>query len=147
MRLTIARTAMLAALLLVWELGTRAGLIDAYFVSRPTKIAATVGGWFVSGFIYPHVWATVHEGDPTLGLGEYSVAIEAWQRIETQNPAFLALVAERLADAYRKTGHATQGLRMLKSYLAQYPSLDLLNTVFTLELAEEGPVAASTLSS
>src|SRR4051812_25201713 len=27
------------------------------------------------------LWATVHEGDPTLGLGEDTVAIEAWQRV------------------------------------------------------------------
>src|SRR5438067_454155 len=26
-------------------------------------------------------WATVHEGDPALGLGEDTVAIEAWQRV------------------------------------------------------------------
>ena len=69
MRLTIARTVLLASLLLVWELGTRAGLIDPYFVSRPTKIAATVGGWFAGGFIYPHVWATVHEAVIGLALG------------------------------------------------------------------------------
>src|SRR5215470_7496472 len=69
MRLTIARTAMIGALLLLWELGTRAGLIDPYFVSRPTKIAVTVAGWFVSGFIYPHVWATVHEAVIGLALG------------------------------------------------------------------------------
>jgi alanyl-tRNA synthetase len=27
------------------------------------------------------LWATVHEGDPTLGLGEDSVAIDAWKRV------------------------------------------------------------------
>jgi len=54
-------------------------------------------------------------------------------------------VAERLADAYRRTGRAAQGLRVLKSFLAQYPSLDLLNTVFALTLAEEGPAAAGAL--
>ena len=27
------------------------------------------------------LWATVHEGDPTLGLGEDTVAIEAWKRV------------------------------------------------------------------
>jgi alanyl-tRNA synthetase len=27
------------------------------------------------------LWATVHEGDPALGLGEDTVAIEAWQRV------------------------------------------------------------------
>jgi hypothetical protein len=38
-----------------------------------------------------------------------------------------------------------QGLRALKAYQQQYPSLDLLNTVFALTLSEEGPVAAADL--
>ncbi len=48
-----------------------------------------------------------------------TAAIDAWQRIETQNPAFLSLVAERLADAYRRQGSTAQGLRVLKSYQEQ----------------------------
>jgi lipopolysaccharide biosynthesis regulator YciM len=69
--------------------------------------------------------------------GNLASAIEAWQRIESQNPAYLSLVAERLADAYRRQGSATQALRVLKAYQQQYPSLDLPNTVFSLTLAEE----------
>ena len=38
-----------------------------------------------------------------------------------------------------------QGLRVLRAYQQQYPSLDLLNTVFSLTLADEGPEAASEL--
>ncbi len=43
-------------------------------------------------------------GDLHAQQGEDAAAIAAWQRIESQNPAFLSLVAERLADAYRRTG-------------------------------------------
>jgi lipopolysaccharide biosynthesis regulator YciM len=89
--------------------------------------------------------ATMVLGDVEMQQGRTDEAILAWQRIETQNPAYLSLVAERLADAYRRTGQAAQGLRVLKSYLAQYPSLDLLNTVFVLALAEDGPAAAGEL--
>jgi lipopolysaccharide biosynthesis regulator YciM len=42
------------------------------------------------------------------------------------------------------TGTA-QALRVLKAYHQQYPSLDLLNTVFALTLAEEGPATAGAL--
>ena len=84
-------------------------------------------------------------GDLEAQEGNLAAAVDAWQRIESQNPAFLSLVAERLADAYRKLGDAAQALRVLKAYQQQYPSLDLLNTVFTLTLAEEGPDAAATL--
>jgi lipopolysaccharide biosynthesis regulator YciM len=89
--------------------------------------------------------ATMLLGDIEAQQGKLPAAIEIWQRIESQNPAFLSLVAERLADAYRKTGNAPQGLRVLRSYQQQYPSLDLLNTVFTLTLAEEGSEAAGNL--
>ena len=89
--------------------------------------------------------ATMLLGDLAAQQGDLPGAIAAWQRIETQNPAFLSLVAERLADAYRKTDNATQGLRVLRAYQEQYPSLDLLNTVFALTLADEGPTAAGEL--
>ena len=89
--------------------------------------------------------ATMLLGDADAQQGDLPAAIGAWQRIESQNPGFLSLVAERLADAYRKTGNAAQGLRVLRAYHQQYPSLDLLNTVFSLTLSEEGPVAAGEL--
>ena len=89
--------------------------------------------------------ATMLLGDLHAQRGEWTDAIAAWQRIESQNPAFLSLVAERLADAYRKSGNAAQGSRVLRAYQQQYPSLDLLNTVFSLMLADEGPAAAGEL--
>ncbi|NDP42669.1 MAG: lipopolysaccharide assembly protein LapB [Aromatoleum sp.] len=89
--------------------------------------------------------ATMLLGDAEVQQGALDAAIAAWQRIESQNPAFLALVAERLADAYRKSGNVAQGLRVLRAYQVQYPSLDLLNTVFALTLSQEGPAAAATL--
>jgi lipopolysaccharide biosynthesis regulator YciM len=73
------------------------------------------------------------------------MAAAAWQRIESQNPAFLGLVADRLADAYRKNGDVAQGIRMLRSYEDQYPSLDLLNALFSQVLAHEGADAAAQL--
>jgi lipopolysaccharide biosynthesis regulator YciM len=89
--------------------------------------------------------ATLLLGDLEAQLGDLAAAIEAWQRIESQNPAYLSLVAERLADAYRRQGSTAQALRVLKAYNQQYPSLDLLNTLFSLTLAEEGPDAAGAL--
>jgi lipopolysaccharide biosynthesis regulator YciM len=89
--------------------------------------------------------ATMLAGDMAAQRGEHALAIEEWQKLEAQNPAFLALVAERLADAWRRLGRAPEGLRVLRAYQQQYPSLDLLNTVFGLTLAEEGPDAAAHL--
>jgi lipopolysaccharide biosynthesis regulator YciM len=89
--------------------------------------------------------ATMLLGDMHAQQGDLPGAIDIWQRIESQNPVFLSLVAERLADGYRKTDNAAQGLRVLRAYQAQYPSLDLLNTLFALTLAHEGPAAAGDL--
>jgi lipopolysaccharide biosynthesis regulator YciM len=89
--------------------------------------------------------ATMLLGDLEAQQGNSTGAVDAWQRIESQNPAFLSLVAERLADAYRRQGRAALGLRALTAWQQQYPSLDILNTVFTLTLAEEGPAAAAGL--
>ena len=89
--------------------------------------------------------ATMLLGDLEMQEGDLPAAIAAWQRIETQNPSFLSLVAERLADAYRRQGSAAQALRVIGAYQRQYPSLDLLNAVFTLTLSEEGSEAAGAL--
>lgn len=84
-------------------------------------------------------------GDLEAQRGEYANAIAAWQRIESQNPAYLGLVADRLADAYRKTGDVAQSIRVLRNYEDQYPSLDLLTTLFNQILAHEGAESATQL--
>ena len=89
--------------------------------------------------------ATMLLGDLHAQQGAHADAIAAWERIETQDPAFLALVAERMSDAWQKIGQPEQGLRVLRSYQTQTPSLDMLNTVFALTLAIEGPEAAGAL--
>ena len=89
--------------------------------------------------------ANLVQGDLAGQNGDWRGAVEAWQRIESQNPAFLALAADRFADAYRRLGDAPTGIRLLRNYQAQYPSLDLLNALFTLILEHEGPTPAATL--
>jgi lipopolysaccharide biosynthesis regulator YciM len=89
--------------------------------------------------------ATMLLGDIEAQKGDYPAAIAAWQRIESQNPAFLGLAADRLADAYRRIGDVAQGIRVLRSYEDQYPSLDVLNALFNQILAHEGSDAAAQL--
>jgi lipopolysaccharide assembly protein B len=89
--------------------------------------------------------ATILQGDVETQQGDHAAAIAAWQRIESQNPAYLGLVAERLADAYRRIDEPVQGIRVLRSYEDQYPSLDLLTTLFNQILAQEGAEAATQL--
>jgi lipopolysaccharide biosynthesis regulator YciM len=89
--------------------------------------------------------ATLLQGDLAVHQSRPAEAVAAWQRIESQNPAFLALAADRFADAYRKQDDVPQGIRILRNYQAQYPSLDLLNALFALVLEYEGPDAAAAL--
>jgi len=65
-------------------------------------------------------------------------AIEAWKRIESQNPAYLSLVGERLLKAYRQMDKAAEGLNLLRGLLSRYPSIDVLNVVFSCVLESEG---------
>ncbi len=89
--------------------------------------------------------ATMLLGDLEAQQGNYEAAIAAWRRIESQNPAFLGLAADRLADAYKRTGDIAQGIRVLRSYEDQYPSLDLLTALFNQILAHDGAEAATQL--
>jgi lipopolysaccharide biosynthesis regulator YciM len=85
-------------------------------------------------------------GDLEQNAGNLEAAINAWKRIETQSPTYLALVAERIFRAFRRQGKAVEGLNLLRGFLAKYPSLDLLNTVFQGTLEEQGAEPAYALA-
>jgi len=91
------------------------------------------------------VRANLIRGDLARQNGDWRAAVEAWQGIESQNPAFLALAADRFAEAFRRLSDVPTGIRLLANYQAQYPSLDLLNALFTLTLEHEGATAAAAL--
>jgi lipopolysaccharide biosynthesis regulator YciM len=88
------------------------------------------------------VRASLLQGDMALQRNQPEAAIVAWQRIEQQDAAYLALVAQRLLEAYRRLDKSGEGLALLRAYLERYPSLDLLDSVYQLELEEEGDDAA-----
>jgi lipopolysaccharide biosynthesis regulator YciM len=82
--------------------------------------------------------ASILEGEIEVAQGKPERAIESWKRIEQQKPAYLALIADKLLAAYRQTGRLEEGVQVLRSYLASYPSLDLLNVTFQTELENKG---------
>lgn len=88
------------------------------------------------------VRASLLQGDLLLQEGKLESAIEAWQRIEQQDPAYLALVAQRLLESYRKLERPDEGIALLSVYLERYPSLDLLDVVYQLVLESQGTEAA-----
>ncbi|HYI86000.1 MAG TPA: lipopolysaccharide assembly protein LapB, partial [Burkholderiales bacterium] len=88
------------------------------------------------------VRASLLWGDLERTQNNLEKAVEHWKRVESQNPAYLALVAQRLVEAYRDAGRAEEGLTLLAGYLERYPSLDLLDTVFQQTLEAKGPEQA-----
>lgn len=81
-------------------------------------------------------------GDYAASAGRHEEAIALWKRIETQNPAYLPLVAERMLASFRALDKLGEGLDLLTNYLPRYGSPDLLNTVFQATLAQQGTETA-----
>ena len=91
------------------------------------------------------VRATILLGELALATGDAAAAIDAWRRVEQQGPQYLSLIAARLTEAYRREQREVQGIALLKSWLDQHPSLDLLDAVFQSTLAASGPEQAYAL--
>ncbi len=82
--------------------------------------------------------ANILLGDTEMGQGRPQAAIEYWKSIESQSPAYISLVAEKLLAAHRSLGRKEEGLQLMRGYLANNPSLDLLNVIFQGELEHRG---------
>lgn len=91
------------------------------------------------------VRATILCGDVHLARGDVEGALAMWRRVEQQSVPHVALVAQRIMDGYRKVARPQEGLSLLKSYLQQASSIDLLEVVFKAVLDLEGVEAARQL--
>lgn len=94
-----------------------------------------------------NVRATMLIGDACLSNGDTEAALLAWRRVEQQSVPHVALVAQRLMDGYRAVGRPQEGVNLLKAYLAEAPSIDLLEVVFKAVLELDGVDAANQLVS
>jgi len=94
-----------------------------------------------------NVRATMLTGDAQLAQGDVEAALVSWRRVEQISVPHVALVAQRLMDGYRKVGRPQEGLNLLKSYLEQASSIDLIEVVYKVVLELEGVDAAKQLVS
>ncbi len=94
-----------------------------------------------------NVRATMLIGDVCLAKGDTEAALRAWRRVEHQSVPHVALVAQRLMDGYRAVGRPQEGVNLLKIYLAEASSIDLLEVVFQAVLELDGVDAANQLVS
>ena len=85
---------------------------------------------------------TIMLGDMALAAGKVLDAIELWQGIESQDAQYLPLVADCLLKAYISLGREAQGIELLRGYLVNYHSIDLLNVVFESILKFENAASA-----
>lgn len=88
------------------------------------------------------VRASMMLGDLAEKEGNSDEAIGIWKNIENQDAQYLPLVAERLLNVYRSSGRLAEGVALLRDYLGQYHSLDMMNVLFDAVLKEEGAAAA-----
>jgi lipopolysaccharide biosynthesis regulator YciM len=91
------------------------------------------------------VRATMLQGDALLAQGDNEGALKAWRRVEQQSVPHVALVAARLMDGYRKVGRAQEGVNLLRAYLQEASSIDLIEVVFKAVIELDGVDAAKQL--
>jgi len=91
------------------------------------------------------VRATMLLGDALLAQGEVESALTVWKRVEQQSVPHVALVAGRLMDGYRRVGRPQEGVNLLRSYLAEASSIDLLDVVFKAVIELDGVESAKEL--
>ena len=58
-----------AVFLGAWEAGARNGLLDRFFFSRPSDIAARVWDWILTGSVWPHLGTTLVEAALSFLIG------------------------------------------------------------------------------
>jgi lipopolysaccharide biosynthesis regulator YciM len=81
-------------------------------------------------------------GDVERALDRDQEAIEAWTRIETQNPEYLALVAQRLVEAFRRLNRPTKPSTCSRSISRAMPRSICSTWRFRPVLETQGPVPA-----
>ena len=89
-----------------------------------------------------NVRANILLGDALSAQGNVEGALQAWRRIEQQSLPHMALVAQRVMDACQSLGRGQQGFDLLKTYMMQHPSIDLLEVMFKSQVELQGADAA-----
>jgi len=88
------------------------------------------------------VRASILDGDCAMHLGQYRQAVRAYKRVESQDPAFLPEVIERLLDALAKAEHPA----VLNAYIDQlrgrYNGFSVIRAATRLIREREGEEAA-----
>lgn len=88
------------------------------------------------------VRASILLGDIETAQGQHEAAIAAWQGIEKQHYEYLAMVAERLFDAYEALGKPQEGIALLRGYQRTFSQLELTDLLYQKIATYEGETKA-----
>jgi lipopolysaccharide assembly protein B len=92
-----------------------------------------------------NVRATLLRGDIYLAQNQPEHALQTWRRVEQQSTPHVTLVAQRMMEVYKTLQRAPEGINLLKNYLEQAPSIDLLEVLYQASLEVEGQEVAGQL--
>ena len=89
--------------------------------------------------------ATILTGDAHKAMGDTEKALETWRRVEKQNIQHTILIVRRLMDGYEEVGRSEEGISLLKSYLSEISSIDMLDVLVKAVLKQDGAENANAL--
>jgi len=92
-----------------------------------------------------NVRAPILLGDVAAAAGDQAGALQHWLGIESQDAAYLPLVADRVVKAYATLGEQGKALQWLRDLLKTKLAPELLDTAYRTELEANGPMAATAL--
>jgi len=92
-----------------------------------------------------NIRAPILLGDVAAAGGDLPAALAHWLGIETQDAAYLPLVADRVVKAYATMGEQGKAVQWLRGLLKGSLAPELLDTAYRTELEVNGPVAAAAL--
>ncbi len=92
-----------------------------------------------------NVRAPILLGDVAAAAGDLPAALQHWLGIESQDAAYLPLVADRIVKAYATLGEQGKAMQWLRELLKSNLAPELLDTAYRTELEVNGPVAAASL--
>ncbi|RZT42854.1 lipopolysaccharide assembly protein LapB [Cupriavidus agavae] len=92
-----------------------------------------------------NVRAPILLGDVAAAAGDLPGALQHWLAIESQDAAYLPLVADRVVKAYGALGEQGKALDWLRGLLKGNLAPELLDTAYKTELEVNGPEGATAL--
>lgn len=92
------------------------------------------------------VRANIMLGDMEAAEGNHKVALSVWQRIEFQEPRYLALIAPKMLNSYKALNKMSDGIQLLHGYFEKYKLHSLFNVLFDVTLNEQGSEIAEPMA-